>query len=260
MYIFGTYIHTDTLKNTHVNRRDSLRDSVEKYDTIHWHSHVHMHTHNTPPHDIQKPLGKILIKFVSCRENPTGTEHDNLSYFLYDEFSINCRITPTTPSFPRLDLPWWRTAASARCASPPRPQLLSTVLIPIEFLAPYKFQLNSIGISTVLGGTVQSKIFSTNHKGLGTNSKFASKCWLEPSFLRIRTCTHTKLHNKRRSITLTHTHPYAYKHCASSGKTETNTHAQTRLCMHIYARIYRVAETHRIPYLYRSFSAQVTCI
>jgi len=30
--------------------------------------------------------------------------------------------------------------------------------------------LNSIGISTVLGGTVQTKIFSTNQKGLGTNS------------------------------------------------------------------------------------------
>ena len=35
MYIFGTYIHTNTLKNTHVYRRDSFCDSVVKYDTIH---------------------------------------------------------------------------------------------------------------------------------------------------------------------------------------------------------------------------------
>jgi len=60
--------------------------------------------------------------------------------------------------------------------------------------------------------------------------------------------THTHAH------THTHTHMFWHTHTHTHTLTNTHTHSHIHILSRAGAYIYRVAKTHRMPYLYRSFS------
>jgi len=77
--------------------------------------------------------------------------------------------------------------------------------------------LNSIGISTAPGGTVQTKMFSTNKKGLGENSNL--------------------MRNARWSLRFSCT---VYKHCCFAHRI----HIRMYSCMYVDVHIYTYMTKH----------------